>query len=492
MSASATIEPVLPVSAGYDPSHSKVGIVHIGPGAFHRAHQAVYTDDVLARHGGDWRILGVSLRSGATAQDLNAQDGRYTLVIRPDQPDMASEYRIIGSIASVLSAQKGIDPILAALILPETRIVSLTVTEKAYSVSATTELLDLNDPQIAADLANPDAPTSAIGLITRALNLRFQSGRAPFSVMSCDNLPDNGRLVRAGVIGFAQLVDSALAYWIEGNVSFPSTMVDRITPATTKKLRDEVYSATGHRDQSPVETEPFSQWVIEDNFCNGRPAWEDAGALMVRDVRPYEHMKLRMLNGAHSMLAYAGFLSGHRYVRDVMADPVLSRLVARHVNVAAATLDPLTGVDLVDYGQALLRRFSNPNIAHETYQIAMDGSQKMPQRIFEPALVALDRGGDADAFAFAVACWIRYLSGVLDSGKGYEPRDPRETEFARVLQKCGQDAEAIVQEIFALPNLAPVRLVQNVGFCTAVTKYVGLMHSRGTAAAISTVVHNHG
>jgi fructuronate reductase len=293
-------------------------------------------------------------------------------------------------------------------------------------------------------------------------------------------------------MGFARLVDPALADWVQENVSFPSTMVDRITPATTKKLRDEVYSATGHCDQSPVETESFSQWVIEDNFCNGRPAWEDAGALMVCDVRPYEQMKLRMLNGAHSMLAYAGFLSGFQYVRDVMADPALSKLVARHVNAAAATLDLLPGVDFEEYGQALLRRFGNPNIAHETYQIAMDGSQKMPQRIFEPALVSLDRGADADAFAFAVACWTRYLSGVLDSSEGYDLRDPREAEFAGVFQECEQDAEAIVHKILALSDLAPARLAQNAGFCKAVTKYVGLMQSRGTAAAISTAVQYDG
>jgi fructuronate reductase len=462
------------VSSGYDPAKSQVGIVHIGPGAFHRAHQAVYTDDALARFGGDWRILGVSLRSASTAQKLNAQDGLYTLVVRPDKLNVPSEYRVIGSVSGILAPDVDVASVLSALARPETRIVSLTITEKAYAVSAAM------------------ASTGAIGLVTRALQIRYEAGCAPFAVMSCDNLPDNGRLVRAGVLDFAQRVDSKLADWIRENVSFPSTMVDRITPATTQALCEEVHRETGRLDSIPVETESFSQWVVEDNFCNGRPAWGDVGVLLVKDVRPYEHMKLRMLNGAHSMLAYAGFLAGHKYVRDVMADPVLSRLVARHINAAGATLDPLDGVNFKEYAQTLLLRFSNPNIAHETYQIAMDGSQKMPQRIFEPALVALDRGSNGDPFAFAAACWIQYLSGAHITGESYELRDPRESELSSACVAGGGDAYAVVSEIFALADLVPLRLAKNIGFQKLVRKHLHVMRSSGMNAAITRAVTENG
>jgi fructuronate reductase len=474
-----------PVSSGYDPANNQVGIVHIGPGAFHRAHQAVFTDDVLAQFGGDWRILGVSLRSATTAQNLNAQNGLYTLVVRPDKLGMPSEYRVIGSIALILAPDVGVASVLTAMARPETRIVSLTITEKAYCVNSGKGALDIHDPQIAADLANSKMPTGAIGLITRALQMRYEAGLAPFSVMSCDNLPDNGLTVRTAVLGFAQHVDPMLASWIQANVSFPATMVDRITPATTQALCDEVHRETGRLDSIPVETEPFSQWVVEDNFCNGRPAWGEVGVLMVKDVRPYEQMKLRMLNGAHSMLAYAGFLAGHRYVRDVMADPALARLVARHINAAGATLDSLDGVNFKEYAQKLLLRFSNPNIAHETYQIAMDGSQKMPQRIFEPALVALDRGGDVDPFAFAIACWIHYLSGAHKSGERYELRDPRQSELSRACEAGGRDSNAVVSEIFALPDLVPLGLAESISFQLLVCKHLDAMRAGGMKVAIA-------
>jgi len=425
------------VSTGYTPANHDIGIVHIGMGAFHRAHQAVYTDDVLARFGGDWRILGVSLRSTDIATALNTQNGRYFLVVHADQPNIPPEFRVIGSVAGVLAAKHGVTPVLSAMVRPETRIVSLTVTEKAYGIKSQQEGLDLDDPHIIADLATPQNPKGVVGLITRALHLRRAAGHGPFSVLSCDNLPDNGKLVRAGVLDFANRLDPQLADWIRTYVSFPSTMVDRITPAATDTLKSKVFAATGCTDLVPVVTEKFSQWVIEDTFCNGRPAWQNVGALLVEDVAPYEQMKLRMLNGAHSMLAYTGFLSGHKLVRETMADPAFSKMIARHISAAASTLAPLKGVDLEDYAQALLQRFKNPNIAHETYQIAMDGSQKMPQRIFEPALVALENGNDAGTYAFATAAWIRYLAAQHDNGEKYALRDPLEVTFAKYCKAHG-------------------------------------------------------
>ncbi|MEH6835624.1 MULTISPECIES: mannitol dehydrogenase family protein [Falsihalocynthiibacter] len=468
----------------YDPSASDVGIVHIGIGAFHRAHQAVYTDSVLAKNGGDWRILGVSLRSTEVADAMNAQEGRYTLVVRSDQRGEPPVFREIGSVASVLAGQRGVAPILDAMTRPQTRIVSLTITEKAYGVDLSTGQLNLADPQIAKDLANPELPTGAIGLITRALAVRRASGTAPFTVLSCDNLPNNGALVRAGVLEFAHRVDPDLASWISVHVRFPSTMVDRITPASSDSFFAEVEQALGHPDLAAVETEPFSQWVIEDDFCNGRPAWEDAGAILVQDVEPFEKMKLRMLNGAHSMLAYAGYLSGCTYVRDVMDNPRLAKKVAAHLQAASETLTPLEGVDFNNYATELIKRFGNPNIAHETYQIAMDGTQKMRQRIFEPAAEVLAKGGDIDTFAFATACWIRYASGRHDSGTEYALRDPREEELADVYAAHGQNAESLVKDIFALPNLLPAAVAKSETFAKNVTQHLQKIRAHGVLAAI--------
>jgi len=484
MTFSDTVENSWQGALGYTPEDHDVGIVHIGAGAFHRAHQAVYTDDALAKSGGDWRILGVSLRSAETANALKAQNGLYNLVVRSDQAD-APEFRVIGAMAGIMTARDGIDPIITAMIDPKVRIVSLTITEKAYGLDRATGDLDLSDPMISADLRTPEVPRSAIGLIVRVLHLRQQLGHGAFTALSCDNLPDNGRLLRSAVLGYAQQIDPDLAGWIADNARFPCTMVDRITPACTPELIQETQDLTGLADSAPIETEPFSQWVIEDDFGNGRPAWDEVGVLMVDDVAPYENMKLRLLNGAHSMLAYAGFLSGHSYVRDVMKDPVLSLLVARHIKTATATLAPLEGIDFDVYGRALLERFRNPNIAHETYQIAMDGSQKMQQRIFEPAAKAIAQGNDFDTFAFATAVWIRYLLGRHDTGETYALRDPRETELANLCKSCDENAEALVAAVFALPNLVPADLAANSEFLKAVQAHLNQMLTGGMRSAIA-------
>jgi fructuronate reductase len=261
-------------------------------------------------------------------------------------------------------------------------------------------------------------------------------------------------------------------------------MVDRITPAATRKTFDDVRALTGYDDPGAVETEPFSQWIIEDDFVAGRPDWEAGGALFVSDVAPYEKMKLRMLNGAHSMLAYSGFLAGHRYVRDVMGDPALAALVARHMKAAAATLEPVPGVDLGRYATDLQERFRNPAIAHETYQIAMDGTQKLPQRLLEPATVALERGHGMDAFAFAVAAWMRYALGRRENGEGYALRDPREKEIAAALERAGKDGDAVAGALFALPGLFPSALTGDTGWTDAVRRKLSVMMQEGMRAAI--------
>ena len=443
----------------FTPQEHGVGIVHLGPGAFHRAHQAVYTQDAMAAAGGDWRILGVSLRSTGVADALNAQAGRYTLVTKGPG---GTEYRTIEAISGALAAAKGLGPVRQALARAETRIVSLTVTEKAYRISQNAGEGDV------------------VPLIVAAFAARREAGLRPFTLLCCDNLPNNGDTLRRAVLAFAEKQDTGLADWIAKEGRFPSTMVDRITPSVTPELMAEVAAQTGWSDRIPVETEPFTQWVIEDSFANGRPAWDRAGAQLVSDVAPYEDMKLRMLNGAHSMLAYAGHMAGLAYVRDVMGDAGLAGLVARHMTAAAATLNPADGLDWKSYRKDLLDRFRNPHLAHETYQIAMDGSQKMPQRIFAPALEAVEKGLDVDPFAFATAAWALYLGGRTETGASYALRDPREAE----LSALPLSPETRVAALFALPDLVPPKLAAHDGFLSATQNNLADMTEHGMAAAI--------
>lgn len=458
------------------------GIVHLGTGAFHKAHQAVYTDDALERSGGDWMITGVSLRSPDVAAALNPQKGFYTLLTRGAEGTSA---RIVGSIAGVLVAPSDRAGVLAALSRPETRIVSLTITEKGYGLDPKTGGLDRNHPAVAADLAEPASMQSAVGLIVAALQQRRNRGHQPFTVLCCDNLPSNGKVLRRLALEFAAARNANMVPYLESEVSFPSTMVDRITPASTDKTFTDTLAATGREDYAAVETEPFSQWIIEDDFVAGRPEWEAGGALFVEDVAPYEKMKLRMLNGTHSMLAYSGFLAGHKYVRDVMANADLALLAARHMREAARTLEPVPGVDLERYAGELCERFANPAMAHETWQIAMDGTQKLPQRIIEPALIALRRSLPLDTYAFAVAAWMRYALGMTDKGEIYTLRDPREREIATALAGARRDANAVADHLLALPGLFPEELSGSAKWRDALQAKLQPMLAEGMQRAVA-------
>ncbi|MEW7009648.1 mannitol dehydrogenase family protein [Lentilitoribacter sp. EG35] len=457
----------------YVPDRHGVSIVHIGIGAFHRAHQAVYTDDVLSKTGGDWRILGVSLQSRHIADALNAQDGVYSLVLR-DQ-DGQPNIRKIGSISGVVAASRDTAPIIEAFSSPCTHIVSITVTEKAYGILRDKSGIDPQHPSIANDLANPEQPVGVIGMLAKGLKLRRDLGLRSFTVLCCDNLPDNGDMVRVGVLDFARRVDPMLGVWIAENTCFPNTMVDRITPATTPELIAEVSGILGQEDKTPVETEAFTQWVIEDNFCGPRPPWEDAGALLVDDVAPYENMKLRMLNGAHSMLAYLGYVQGCIYVRDVMRRKQLATLVDMHMQAAARTLDPLEEINFDDYRSQLIERFENPNIAHQTYQIAMDGTQKLPQRIFAPAVSCLDKGLSVDCFALATAAWMRYCLGQMPDGSKYELQDPKVTEIAEAVSSAGSSASKIYQNLSELSDFMPTKLADSNQFSERTIKFLNLL-----------------
>ena len=465
----------------YDPARHGHGIVHLGIGAFHRAHQADYTDAALAAAGGDWRIVGASLRCVELADALNPQNGLYTLIER-DASNLRA--RLIGSIERVIAASRAPEDLMTSLTDRRTRIVAMTVTEKAYGIARSTMTVDVRHPAIAADLQKPTSPSSVLGLLAEALRRRRIALVQPFTVLCCDNLPDNGEFVRHGVVDFTRRLDPALSDWIAKNVSFPSSMVDRITPASTEQTREDALRLTNCIDRAPVETESFTQWVIDDRFPSGRPAWEAGGALFVDNVRPYEAMKLRMLNGAHSMLAYAGFLSGRRYVRDTVGPEGFTSLIERHFKAAAATLPRLSGIDLSDYARQLLSRFANPAIAHETYQIAMDGTEKLPQRIFAPALEALESGLDIRPFAFAVAAWMRYCLGRLDNGTRFALRDPRGEEIARLLSGAVTPSD-VADALHTLPNFFPERLRTDLFWRGAVNSCLGTMMGEGVRAALA-------
>ncbi|RLJ41005.1 fructuronate reductase [Litoreibacter meonggei] len=464
----------------YVPSEHGCGIVHLGLGAFHKAHQAVYTDDALAAAGGDWRTIGASLRSPKAAEELNPQNGLFTLIERGVDNTSA---RVIGSIAKVIAAKGNSEQLLETLSDPRIRIASLTVTEKAYGIERMSGGIDTSHPAVAADILSPDSPVGVLGILVAALKRRCDAETKPFTVLCCDNLPNNGAFVRAGVLEFARRIDPALADWIEAQVSFPSTMVDRITPAATQATLSEARDLTGCSDLAAVETEPFSQWVIEDDFPTGRPAWDAGGALFVKNVAQYENMKLRMLNGTHSMLAYAGFLSGRDYVCDVMADPDLAKLVKRHIIAASHTLDPVPGVDLNTYAESLLQRFSNPNIRHETYQIAMDGTEKLPQRIFEPAITAMERGQSIAPFAFATAVWMRYCLGRTDNNATFELRDPRQDQIEKSVGTI-KSPDEIATRLSGLDGFMPKELILDQSWNSAVSSKLALMLDKGMLAAL--------
>ena len=405
----------------YNPNAYGTGIVHLGVGSFHKAHQAYYTDKILEKSGGDWRIMGVSLRSNDAQNQLRPQNGLYTLLIKGG---MRTTSRVIGSIVNVLSASKNSEPAIQAMVNKNIKIVSLTVTEKAYGLNLSNLGCNINHADIAYDLKNFHSPRGVLGIVTKALAIRKLKKIPPFTVLCCDNLPNNGKLLRSAVIDFSQRININLSQWIEDEVAFPSTMVDRITPTPTQNTYQEAKRVINLKDFAAVETEEFSQWVIEDNFPLGRPDWDCAGAIFTNNVGPFEKMKLRMLNGTHSMLAYVGFHCGHRYVRDVMNDKVLSNLVNRHLQIAAQTLKPIKGIDYNNYAQSLVSRFSNPEIAHETFQIAMDGSEKMQQRIFYPLKDAISLNLNIRPFAFAIAAWLRHISQSKHDCAPYELRDP--------------------------------------------------------------------
>ncbi len=459
------------------------GIVHLGVGAFHRAHQAVCTDLALAQRFGPWGVCGVSLRHPDVRDRLAPQDGLYSVA---ERDGAGARLQIVGCLTRLLVAPEDPDAVIEALAAPATAIVSLTVTEKGYCHDPASGRLDTRHPDIRHDLTEPARPRSALGMLVAGLEWRRARQIAPPTVMSCDNLPANGRTLRGLVIELAAHRDAALARWIEAEVAFPCSMVDRIVPATTPADVAEIGAALGAHDAAPVVCEPFRQWVIEDRFAGPRPAWQMAGAELVAEVAPYEEMKLRLLNGSHSALAYLGCLAGFEHVADVMAAPDFVAYVRGLMAEVAPTLQ-VPG-DLDAYQASLLARFANPALAHRTSQIAMDGSQKLPQRLLGSVRDRLRAGAGIDHLCLAVAAWIRYASGQ-DNGRPVAGADPLAARFAAIRAAAGRDPAALVRGFLALDEVFGSDLLREARFTTPVTDWLAALLAHGARATVADCVH---
>jgi mannitol 2-dehydrogenase len=409
----------------YDRSRVTAGIVHIGVGNFHRSHQAMYVDTLLSAGAAtDWGICGIGLQPTDVAMRdaLAAQDGLYTLVLR--HGDGTWEARVIGSIVEYLLAADDPEAAIEKLAAPATRIVSLTITEGGYNLDAVTGEFSQADPAVQADLQPGAVPRTVFGLVTEALARRRQRGIPAFTVLSCDNIPGNGHVSQLAFTTFARLRDPGLADWITGHVRFPSCMVDRITPRTTDADRAELSRRLGIEDQWPVLCEPYAQWVLEDDFADGRPPLEDAGVQVVPDVEPYELMKLRLLNAGHQALCYPGYLVGARLVHEVTADPLFAGFLLDYMTAEAIpTLRPVPGVDLDHYARELIERFSNPELRDTVARLCASASDRIPKFLLPVIREQLAAGRTVTRSAAVVACWARYAEGTDENGEPYEIDD---------------------------------------------------------------------
>lgn len=436
--SAATVDVLSPDVArySYERPEQATGIVHFGIGAFHRAHQAVYTDAAMSSGDRGWGIAGVSLRSRDVPDRLGPQDGLYTVTSRGGRGDST---RLVGAVRQVLAAPHSAPQVVELVSAPATRLVSVTITEKGYHARVAGGL-DVDAPPLAADLAGQGQPRTIYGFIRDGLVRRREAGLPGLTFLSCDNLPENGRRLFELLAEFLERRDASLRSWFEANCACPSSMVDRIVPATESADLDSLQARIGVRDEGAVFTEPFSQWVIEDRFAGERPRWEEGGALVVEDVRPFEAAKLRMLNGAHSALAYLGLERGHAFVHEAVRDPEIRPVVESLFREAAETLPP-RGPDAAAYARALLDRFENPALGHRLAQIAIDGSQKIPQRWLAVLADQQRRHHQCPAILSALAAWILFVRG--DRGR---VDDPMAERLAALWREAG--AEGIVDALF--------------------------------------------
>jgi mannitol 2-dehydrogenase len=468
----------------YDRDRVTTGVVHFGVGGFHRAHQAMYHDRLMNRGEAlDWGICGVGVMppDRRMKEALEAQDNLYTLIVK--HPDGTYEPRVIGAITEYLFAPDDPEAVIEKLAADTTRIVSLTVTEGGYSIDHVTGRFAAG-PDVRHDLQPGATPRTAFGLITEALRRRRERGLAPFTVMSCDNLQGNGHLSHTAITAFAHLRDPELGAWIERDVRFPNSMVDRITPVTTGADRAELRERFGIEDRWPVVCEPYTQWVLEDAFSLGRPPYEDAGVQVVDDVEPYELMKLRLLNGGHQALGYFAYLAGYRLVHDAAQDPLLRAFLLAYMDEEATpTLEPVPEVDLDAYKHTLIDRFSNPEIRDTVVRLCAESSDRIPKWLLPVIRRQLATGGEISRSAAVVASWARYAEGVDERGEPIDVVDRLSDTLVANARRQRDDPDAFIanRELFG-------DLVDNARFVAAYRFALRSLHERGARATLESLV----
>lgn len=465
---------------GYDRSALVCGIVHLGLGAFHRAHQALYTERLLAAGDRRWGILGVSLRDPSVVNSLAAQDYLYSVT---EKHGHVAQTRVVGALCGGLFAPKALNQVLAAIANPQTSVVSSTVTEKGYSQNPATSDLDLSDPGIQHDLQYPDAPMTTLGVL--AAGIRRRPTHAPLTLLCCDNMAGNGDVLRKLLVQYAGHLDAGLARRFESDIGMPNSMVDRIVPAATPGSLDMAAAALGLRDEAAVVCEPFSQWVIEDRFSGPRPAWEDVGVVLASDVRPYQEMKLRLLNGTHSAIAYAGQLCDLPTVSDAMAHPQVGGFVRRlMLEDLRSSVNCPPNYDLNSYCQDLLRRFENPTLAHKTEQIASDGSQKIPVRWLPALRESLARGKESPLLERALAIWLFYLERqTSEAGKTLALKDAGSQELVTQLRLATSSRDLVHAALAQHSIFGKADWPQ--AFVNRLTGHFNTLRSAGTYALLS-------
>jgi mannitol 2-dehydrogenase len=461
------------------------GVVHFGVGGFHRAHQAMYLDRLMNEGEAlDWGICGVGVMAAdqKMKEVLDAQDGLYTLVLK--HSDGTYEPRVIGSIVAYLFAPDDPEAVIGQLAAPSTRIVSLTITEGGYNISDITGEFDTANPDVVRDLAPGALPRTTFGLVTEALRRRRERGLVPFTVMSCDNLQGNGQLARRAFATFARLRDPGLGDWVEREVSFPNSMVDRITPVTTDADRAEVAGRFGIGDRWPVVCEPFTQWVLQDTFTAGRPPYPDAGVQVVEDVEPYELMKLRLLNASHQGLCYFGYLCGYRLVHQAAQDPLFQAFLLGYMDTEATpTLPAVPGVDLAAYKHTLIERFCNPEVRDTIARLCAESSDRIPKWLLPVVRAQLARGGEIRRSAAIVASWARYAEGTDEQGQPIEVVDRLRDTVLELASRQRQDPDAFIanRQLFG-------DLIDDERFRTAYRSALASLHTRGARATLESLV----
>ncbi|MDX6243590.1 MAG: mannitol 2-dehydrogenase [Frankiales bacterium] len=478
-----TLDPAVKVPE-YDRDAVSVGIVHFGVGGFHRAHQAMYGDRLMNDGKAlDWGICGVGVMPSdlAMRDALDAQDCLYTVVVK--HADGRLEPRVIGSIVRYLYAPDDPEAVLTVLADERTRIVSLTVTEGGYNVDPVTGGFDTGNEAVAQDARGDQPPATVFGLVVEALRRRRAQGLAPFTVMSCDNIPGNGDLAKAMFAAFADLVDPGLGGWIRSSVSFPNSMVDRITPVTAESDRALLVEQFGLADRWPVVCEAYTQWVLQEDFPTGRPPWQDAGVQLVDDVEPYELMKLRLLNASHQAMAYVGYLSGHRFAHEAATDPAIVEFLSGYMDQEGTpTLPEVPGVDLAAYKRSLIERFANPQVRDTLARLCAESSDRIPKWLLPVVRANLATGGEIRRSAAVVASWARYAEGTDEQGEPIVVVDRLSDELISIAARQKDDPLAFIENRALFGDLA-----ENEVFADAFRRSLRLFHEVGAHRTVELV-----